>query len=609
MSKTSFFVLQGLAWPDHLISSERDLFFKLSDGAAFSQERHEIVCPRQALARFDTYANLFNIGKWRRHCDLRDLSLSLTGDGEFELVIFLVSPERSWGRVYNDIVTLQPGEDFVADIQNIPNFPDTGLLFFELRSLSTRGVIQDASWQTRQPPVRTPELMLSITTFRREAAVQEAVARFEAFLKTTPHSRHIHLTVVDNGNSAKITNTQHVTVLPNENLGGSGGFARGLLEAKHREASHCLFMDDDAAVQMIAIERTWIFLAYATDSKTAVAGAVANSQHKWKVWENGALFDHVCQPQQMDVDLRDASQLFAMEFASTQEKPRNFYAGWWYFAFPVAHVKNMPFPFFVRGDDVSFSLANEFRIVTLPGVMSFQDEDFSTKESPLTVYLDLRSHLAHHLSLPEMEIGRKGILKIMARFWMRSFLACHYETLEAVHLAHRDVLAGPEFFRENADLSTRRKEIGDLTRIERPKTFQDTNALKARSRAWIPASRLLPRFMMKVTLNGHLLPGFRYVSNRIVLPDQKRGQIRPIWGASEISYISADGARSYTVHHHKGKAWQTTRAILGDMLQMWRGYEATQEKWRKGYDSLTAQSFWENRLNVSPGGEADTREG
>ena len=49
-----------------------------------------------------------------------------------------------------------------------------------------------------------------------------------------------------------------------------------------------------------------------------------------------------------------------MEFATTGPAPDNFYGGWWYFAFPVDQVKHQPFPFFVRGDDVSFSLVHDF---------------------------------------------------------------------------------------------------------------------------------------------------------------------------------------------------------------------------------------------------------
>jgi len=592
-------ILQSLMWPEPGLCTERDLYFRPSEKAAVSQRDHEIHFSEGGHVSFNTYYNLFNVGKWYKNCGLKTLSLGLEGEGTFELVVFLVQPERSWERLANEVVTLAPGKRLSVRLDTSHGFDTRGVVFFELRALGDAGGrLRHADWQTEDAPARTPSLMLSITTFRREAAVARTVARFEAFVARTPLAAHLHLTVVDNGQSVVLAPSDHVTLVPNENLGGSGGFARGLLEAQNRGASHCLFMDDDASVHMEAIERTWMFLAYATDPKTAIAGAVSNAQHRWQLWENGALFDKVCQPQHIGLDLRDFNQVLKLEFDSSATQPHNFYGGWWYFAFPVAEVSHMPFPFFVRGDDVSFSLVHDFNIVTLPGVISYQDEDFSVKESPLTVYLDLRSHLAHHLSLGSMEIGRKGVAKIMLRFYLRSLLSCHYETLEAVSLALEDVQAGPEYFKDNADVAARRKQIGALTNIERWKPEETEKPLRKHDRVWLPAHRRLSRALMKITLNGHLLPGFRLIGNRIVLPAAARGQIRPIWGAMDITYVSIDGKRSYTVRHDKRHALRVSLPILRSMVQIWRDYDGLCEKWHSGYETLTARRFWQSRLGT-----------
>lgn len=435
--------LQSLLWPEPGLCTERDLYVHLEGPAALAlSERRLEFCPG-GNARFGTYCNLFNLGKWNKRCGLNDLALCLQGAGRFELTVFLALPDRSWERLVNEVIQLLPGEPLTAPVRPPDGVADRGVVFFELTALG-QGQLTRADWQTTQQPLRHPDLMLSVTTFRREAAVARTVERFEAFIADSALREHIHLTVVDNGQSADLTPSDTVSVVPNENLGGSGGFARGLLAAQERGASHCLFMDDDASVHMEAIERTWMFLAYATDPATAVAGAVSNAQHRWQLWENGAIFDHICHPQHKGTDLRNLSEVLALEHDSTATRPHNFYGGWWYFAFPVDAVRHMPFPYFVRGDDVSFSLAHDFDIVTLNGVMSHQDEDFSVKETPLTVYLDLRSHLSHHLALPRMEIGRIGVVKIAARFYLRALLACHYETLEATALALEDTLAGPD---------------------------------------------------------------------------------------------------------------------------------------------------------------------
>lgn len=587
--------LQSLIWPEESLNTERDLYLRLDGAAALSMRKQRVQFIPGSLADFCTYYNLFNTGKWVKHCDLETLELELHGEGHFELTVFHVRPERSAERVITDIITLEKGVPKTFNIVPQNGFNTLGLVFFQMIALSA-GHLDNAHWQTTDAPKRIPKLMLSVTTFRREEAVKNTVARFEKFVASSDIAEHLHLTVVDNGQTAEVTNSANVSTIPNANLGGSGGFTRGLLEAQKRSASHCLFMDDDASVHMDAITRTWMFLAYAKNPDTAIAGAVANAQYRWQLWENGALFNRVCMPQHMGLDLREADEVISMEFDSTPKRPDNFYGGWWYFAFPVERVQHMPFPFFVRGDDVSFSLVHDFNIVTLPGVMSYQDEDFSVKETPLTVYLDLRSHMAHHLSLPSMEIGRLGMMKIIARFYLRSFLFCHYDTLEAIGLALDDVLEGPAYFAANSDMSTRRKQIGELTDEERWRPVNET-ATKALRHKINPHHRL-HRLFMKLTLNGHLLPGFSTIGNRIKMGADTRGQLRHVWGASEITYVSADRLRSYTVQHSKKRAAKTSLPIMRAAWKMWWSYKTVRDEWHKGYDTMTKEGFWRKQLDM-----------
>ena len=585
--------LQSLIWPEPGFSTEQDLYVRLSAGAALSIEAPRIDFSPGARADFGTYYNLFNSGKWHMHCRLETLFLALEGKGRFELTVFYAHPDRPRERVVQKGVVLDGVHVF--DVTPANGCDPRGVLFFEVTAQG-QGHLSGAHWQTDAAPRRAPDLMVSVTTFQREAAVVRTAERFVRFAKTSPIAEHLHLTIVDNGQSADIPPAPNVTVIPNANLGGSGGFARGLLAAQDRGATHCLFMDDDAAVHMEAIERTWTFLAYATDPGTAVAGAVATARQPWDVWENGALFHQVCRPLFNGTDLRDLTETLAMEFASTAKAPANFYGGWWYFAFPVDGVRHMPFPFFVRGDDVSFSLVHEFTPVTLPGVMSLQDENFSVKETPLTVYLDLRSHLAHHLSLPQMEIGRMGLLKIILRFHLRSLILCHYDTLDAVVLALGDVRAGPGYFADNADLAARRRDIATGTDMERWRSVAQASGTQDRLR--LPSHRPGPRFLMKCTLNGHLLPGFGLIGNRITLPAARRGAIRPVWGAARITYHSDDGTRSYAVAHSKRRAWAATRNMLGHAWVLWRDYAALRDRWREGYHDMTQAPFWKRLLGM-----------
>ncbi len=593
--------IQSMLWPDPAFSTERDLYMRLNDGAALSMPRKEICFVSGSFASFATYANLFNVGKWHKYCGLEQLSLHLIGAGRFELVVFHAIPEHSFTRLVNDVITLKEGVPQRFDLQHPHGFGNRGVVFFELRALSD-GKLMGAEWHTDMPSKRIPDMMLSITTFKREKAVEATVARFEDFVRDTPLKDHIHLTVVDNGQSADISGSDHVTLIPNENLGGAGGFARGLVQARARGASHCLFMDDDAACHFGALERTWMFLAYVTDPSVAVAGALINAQHRWMLWENGAVFDKLCHPAFNGLDLRNLDQLIRMEVDSTADKPANFYGGWWYFAFPVDQVKHMPFPFFVRGDDVSFSLMNDLRIVTLPGVTCFQDEDFSTKDSPQTFYLDLRNHPAQHLVAPQLDDRRMVLLRMMVWFYLRSFLPCHYESVAALSLAAKDVIEGPEFFARNADMQQRRADIKALTQIEAWRPLE--GGLPPEKHRFSPENKW-HRLLMKATVNGHLLPFFSRYGNHITLPSNLRGHRRPIWGASQITYVTPDRSRAYTVRHDKAHAFRVTRSFFANVWVLMTQYNAVRARWRKGYDDLTMGSFWNDVLHVKPTNPGD----
>lgn len=585
--------LQSLLWPEHEISSERDLYLRLKGAAGFSQTRRRVEMESGGEVSFDTAFNLFNFGKWRRHCGLADMHLHLEGQGRFELVIFQAGPDKSSSRIYNELVEFDAEEGLTIDLSALLYPEQGGVVYFGLTAMGA-GYLTDAVWMTRQKPLREPHLTLSITTFRREAAVRRSVQRFEDFMRDSHLSRYLHLVVVDNGQSADIQPSAHVTPIPNENLGGSGGFARGLLEAERRGDTHCLFMDDDASIHMPALERAWVFLAYAKRANSAVAGALTMANYRWAMWENGAVFRYSCKPQSLGTDLRLFPQVSKMEFESNKPAPHNYYGGWWFFAFPLAHAERRPFPFFVRGDDISFSIANDFNIVTLPGVVCFQDADFADKESLQTLYLDLRSHMAHHLALPSMEVGAVMAGSIPMRFFVRALLQCHYETAEALNLSFEDVMRGPQFFAENADMSARR---ADLNAIRKDEAWKKIEGPLPAERIRFDPNQLWVRWFMKLTLNGLLLPFFSRWGNRRVLQAGRRGNIRETWAAGQVTYLNGQG-QYFTVRHSKVAAVRQSWRMLKNLTRFGWGYKQFRQDWRDGYRELTTDQFWKAKLNV-----------
>lgn len=588
--KTAYTV-QPAIWPEPGISTEIAPYFSLRGPAGTSLERGGMVFGLGGSVSVDGYFNVFNLGKWRDLCGDLPVQLLLQGQGRFQLTIWLATRDRSWDRVVSEVITLDGKLRVPLDLSEATQ--PCMLLFFDLIALGDAR-LDDFAWATTESPRQTPDLVLSVTTFKREAEVARTVARFRRFRSRSDLRDHIRMLIVDNGQSVTVAPGDGVSILPNANLGGAGGFSRGLLETRAMGATHCLFMDDDASMHMGAITRAWMFLAYAKDPRTAVAGAMVHADHRWRIWENGAVFERGCKPLFFGCDMRDRHAVFKMEFESTGPNPPGYYAGWWFFAFPVDRVTHMPFPFFVRGDDVSFSLANDLRIVTLPGVASFQ-ESFTDKASPLTWYLDMRSHLAHHLSLPGMRRDWGQLMRMVVNFYLRTILRFHYDSLSAVNLAIEDVLRGPQFFAENANMAQRRKDLKVLTTLE---------AWQPITKAPLPRHGKAPRplrALLLLTLNGQLLPFSTRFGTNLVIEAVDRDNFREVYGAKRITYLNAQRTAVYTVTRDRRRFWAESLRLARNCLKLRRVYAQSLTSWQGSYAALTSEGFWRKKLGLSEG--------
>lgn len=544
-----------------------------------------LIFTSAAVLRLDTAYNVFPLGKWRRHCGLSDLRVVLRGEGRFTLTVTAESGTVPHNTLH--AVDLRPGEDF-----DLPLSPQSAVdvLHLTLRA-EGQATLTDVIWASTDAPRRLPQIALSMTTFGREAAALAAIPRFVRETEGQVLAPFLTLQVVDNGQTLPPTDHPRVKVIANRNLGGAGGFAWGLSEARAAGASHCVFMDDDASVGFDAVARTWTFLAHATDPRTAIAGALMSAAKPTRIWENGALFDEVWQPLSAGRDLAKPGGVMLVEYESRAEPPPNFYGGFWYYAFPLTDLRQGLFPFFVRGDDTSFCVANQFRNVTLPGVICFQDVDFSEKESALTLYLDLRSNLIHHLTLPPLDRGRK-IASVPLRLFRRALGQHHLDTLKTLNWAIEDVLAGPDRFAAEPDAASRRAAIAKARKHEVWRPLDKPVAVRRRINPKKPFQRIL----FGLSLNGTLLPFFGLWGDRITLPQAKRGSLRPCWGAARVSYLSLDGSQVMELRHSKWVAWTMGLRMAWNITRLFVTYPTQRTRWREGYARIATEDWWQKQF-------------
>jgi galactofuranosylgalactofuranosylrhamnosyl-N-acetylglucosaminyl-diphospho-decaprenol beta-1,5/1,6-galactofuranosyltransferase len=194
-----------------------------------------------------------------------------------------------------------------------------------------------------------------------------------------------------------------------------------------------------------------------------------------------------------------------------------------------------------------------------------------------------------------MDIGRARTLRIPLWFAARAFIRLHYETLSALNLSFEDVLRGPAFFAENADMARRR---ADLKALMQDEAWQPVSGpLPVEKRRFNPQRRS-HRALMKLTLNGHLLPFFRLYGNRLVLDANERTNPRLAWGAAQITFLDADRLRSYTLTHSKRRGWRELTRLARNSWRFWRDYDRLKAEWRQGYGELASEAFWTRTLKL-----------
>ncbi|WP_075292767.1 glycosyltransferase [Pararhizobium arenae] len=587
-------LVQRLLTPEPGINSEYPLFYHHGDGqAGYDTLRKAYFVQRGARISFNSYFNAFPAHLY----DLKDreVTVEIRATGEFYLQFVMARHGRSWEHLYNSKVELGEGE---SEFVRLPTLPFDGLVYAEIIAVRDT-VIHGIDYNIVGKPNKDVTLTAVITTFKRNDAVQTTGKRIQAYFDANPDLLpRFQLLVIDNGGDTDSIPFSKGRVIKNKNLGGAGGFTRGLMEVTDNQlSSHVLFMDDDASFFPESLRRTISVLQFSASENLAVSGAMITESQKWRMWENGATFDRSCRPIDNGRDLRNFHEVVAMSVGQPRHS-KNKYAGWWYFCFPVSSVKVWPFPFFVRGDDSYFSLSNDFDIITMPGVASHQ-EDFFTKQSPLTLYLDMRYHIVHHLTFDDLEIGKRNIRKMAERYFNRFNNSYHYESAQAVNLAIEDVLAGDAFWEQNVDMAEKRKKIAGMTIREKVQDGVSIDITRLTKHS--PRRNKGPwmSFWRSVTFNGHILPEKLFYKRAVLYPLDVRAIEHDTFLRPYSVTLDPSTGKGYTCKIDKKLYFENRKQFLALAKRLESEYENLRKRYTGASSTMTAKDAWKRRFGMT----------
>ncbi len=445
-------------------------------------DRHRLRVEAGSRASFATYFNAFPASYWRRWTVVEEVELAVQVSGPATVAVYRSTATGTTERVTT--APAEPGQHGVRDLSfrlSLRPFADGGWYWFDVIAGRSDVTLEQAEWRVATVAAGSEHLLdeppgtvtIGITTFNRPTYLLDLLRQLGAAPDTLAIVDEV--VVVDQGSqqvraqpdvdSAVAGLGDRLRIIEQANVGGSGGFARSMVETLRAGRSrYVLLLDDDVSSEPESILRGATF-ADLCRTPTVVGGHMfslyaRSSLHsmgevvkRWRFWWQEA--PHVWPDHDFSrAGLRDTRWLH-----------RRFdvdYNGWWMCLIPVDVLKTvgLSLPFFIKWDDAEYGLRAGkagFPTVSLPG-MAIWHVPWTEKDDALDwqAYYHQRNRMvAALLHSPYPRGGR--LVRESFNHQVKHLLAMQYSVADLRLRALEDVLSGPEHL--HRDLATTLPEV------------------------------------------------------------------------------------------------------------------------------------------------------
>ena len=276
-----------------------NMYYRVREGDAWLDDG-QVAFKKGASVCFDTFFNCFSFSKYRAYTNVKQLEVELEVEGEFQVDMCVRKLKAHFEKKYKsgdpfDETPLDfdkyATDEFLYSTKIIGNgktssklpldieeIDGDGLIYFTLTCLSEKGAFISGRYNAKTEPINKPKIAIGICTYRREKFILSTLTRIKKFLEENSEYKDVfRVFVVDNGKTlGGLEGFDFARLIENKNLGGSGGFARAIMEIKKSEEfSHFLLMDDDIVLNPVVLEKVHGLIAYASDvNKLAIGGGM-----------------------------------------------------------------------------------------------------------------------------------------------------------------------------------------------------------------------------------------------------------------------------------------------------------------------------------------------
>ena len=588
----------------------RELFYR-GDTGYLNRKNKVLSIGKNNFVDFTTYLNACSYQKWVQYTDGKSVKLYLDAEGDFS-VCFLaykrngIAIERNEIKIQSFSLKSRQKVCFA--------FPDGAgqLLGFEVSGIDD-WKLYGGYYTIDIPDDQVKDVCLSIctTTFKKESFIKKNISllRQEILEKENcPDKQNIFVHVVDNGRTLteQDISGHHVHLYQNKNVGGSGGFARGMIEVLHqteKKASHILLMDDDVLVLPESILRVYRLLRILKEEykEYFLSGAML-CYEKMNIQTEDVGFvnkDGAYGPEKKEVNLSRLENILINE---EPPYPRsNRYAGWWFCCIPRESIEKngLPLPLFVRGDDVEFSLRNKADFLTMNGLCVWH-MGFSGKFSPsMELYQVHRNSLIIQAASGVCrEIDFINRLKKMFR---SRILGLDYMGAEQVLDAIEDYLQGPKLIEEDRGEEVLKRQSSKNEKLEDLGTFSEKYdyPMSKKELERNPPRKMIHTLLYRFTYNGHRFCPNKFLSDRTeVIPYGWFYSPERFYLKNQILSIDPNSKKG-TLHKRNKKKYIELKKRYTKLMKIYKKKGAfIADEYKKQFSYLTSEKFWRKYLTL-----------
>ncbi|MBF6413210.1 glycosyltransferase [Nocardia cyriacigeorgica] len=575
-----------------------------------TRERQTLRLEKGALAHTNTYFGRFAASYWQRWTTVTAVEATMMLEVANKARVRLVASDIAGHRRIIASADVEASGPLTLSAP-LDQYVDGGALWLEFDAVGAELGISELTWTTAAPE-RVRPVAIAICTFNRAEDCAHTVAALASDPVVLAAIDAVY--VVDQGTDLVQDRPLFQQTLPvfgdklryirQPNLGGAGGFTRGLYEVSGaNEHADVILMDDDILCEPETVLRLNAF-ANLTVEPTLVGAQMLfllNPDYL-NVGAEEVHLDKLMHGQKVPKALRNTSML-----KKNQERRVDAgYNAWWTCLIPAEVVKKigLPIPIFFQWDDVEYGVrAREhgFVTVTLPNAAVWHADFYWKDFDDWARYFSTRNSLI--VCAMHTDLDGKAITRQLFRNLAEHLVAMQYGLAHTTLQGIEDFLRGPQVLRDGgiealAAARTSRGEYAETMKHPAATPPVPSAEIQIR-RAGGEPSRLLAVLVKRAITQwtGRTQHGIVGVTR----------EDAHWWHVSLFDHVVVtDASQSGVRVRRRDKA--TARKLLLRTIRVLRRLRrelpALQQQYRAAMPELTSRANWERLYGIDGGSES-----